>query len=294
MLGDGLGPVGIGNVWFVNNGGSDSASGKTPTTPFKHMERVFEKIADNDVICVWGDIREQITAPLGITGVRVIGVTGGNTRHDDGVRWREEAVAANAPLLTIRNQGWEFQNILFVPETGYSAIRAHRAESATYPDSSHFIVRSCKFIGNVAIGSFGGNGIEDWGGNHHYIVEDSEFNELTYAIYAPPGSPGIAAPLRDVIRRNLFRSNKNDVCMDMNQGLVMHNVFTDVYHAVNHPNTVNLAFTSDVSGGNRVLDNWFGDATANITVAKGFKPSTGDQWRNWVTDAADPVVAVPV
>lgn len=282
-----------GKILYVNPDIVTPGNGLKWGAAFDTMAEALATIDDHGIIFFIGTIKEQLLAPLGVQGVKIIGAAGGNNRHDDGARWREEDTAANKPLLTIREQGWEFHNILWVPETGYSAIRAHRAETASYPDSSHFIVDRCKFVGNVAYGSFGGNGIEDWGGNHHYIVRNCEFNMLTFCIYAPAGSPGIAAPLRNVIRENIFQGNKNDICMDGSHCLIYRNVFWDVYHGTNHPNTVNMAYTSDVSGANRVLENHFGDATANIVIAKGFKPSTGDMWRNWVTDAADPIVAVP-
>ncbi|MCK9599844.1 MAG: hypothetical protein M0R06_12445 [Sphaerochaeta sp.] len=284
-----------GNTVFVHSVlGNDNASGRNWDRAVKTMEEAFSRVEDHGIIAAIGTFAEQgVLAPLGVQGVRVVGMAGGRTRHDDGVRWKESTVAENTFLVAIREQGWEFHNILFVPESGYAAIRAWRAEDATYPDSSHFIVRRCKFIGPGAIGTFTGKGIEDWGGNHHYLVEECEFDELEFAIVAPAGSPGIAAPLRDIIRFNKFEGNKNDICMDMSKGLVQGNIFRNAYNNPAHLNTINLAYVSDVSGANLVVDNHLGDATANIVIAKGFVPSTGDQWRNWVTDAADPIVAVP-
>lgn len=284
-----------GAVVYVDSvNGHDTASGKNWTRAVKTMEEAFSRVETNGIIAAVGVFAEQgVLAPLGVTGVKVVGMAGGRTRHDGGCRWKESLVAENTFLVAIREQGWEFHNILFVPETGYSALRAWRAESATYPDGSHFIVRRCKFIGGGGIGTPVGRGIEDWGGCHHYLVEECEFNDLEFAIFAPAGSPGIAAPLRDTIRFNKFEGNKNDICMDMSKGVVQGNLFRNVYNNPAHLNTVNLAYLSDVSGANLVVDNHLGDATANIVIAKGFKPSTGDTWRNFVTDAVDPIVTVP-
>jgi len=45
-------------------------------------------------------------APLGITGVRIIGVPGGNVRDDDGAKWYTPASAtAGKALIEIREQG---------------------------------------------------------------------------------------------------------------------------------------------------------------------------------------------
>ena len=296
-------PVAGPEIYVDTVKGAAGRSGQSWEKAISTMDEAFDKLAEYELdtgvnvnhaaIYVIGTVAEQLTAPLGVQGVKIIGCAGGRPRHDDGVRWKEAATATNAPLLTLREQGWELHNILMVPETGYSAIRAHRAESATYPDSSHFIVRGCKFIGNVAIGSAGGIGIEDWGGNHHYLVEDCEFNELVSAIIAPAGSPGIAAPLRNTIRRNVFSGNTHDIRMDGSRCIVQGNIFRTKYHGTTHPSTVNLAYTSDVATGNTVIDNYFADAAADVTIAKGYKPSTGDVWRNKVTNTAADIVAVP-
>jgi hypothetical protein len=284
-----------GDIRYVDTvNGSNNNSGKSWSRAKLTMAAALAAVDDHGVVGVVGDIREQITAPLGLQGVRIVGMAGGRTRHDDGVRWREATVAGNAALITIREQGWEFHNILFVPQNAYAAIRAHRAESASYPDSSHFIVRGCKFIGPNGIAGAQGKGIEDWGGNHHYLVEECEFNDLEFAIVGPAGSPGIAAPLRDIIRRNIFAQNKHDICMDMSKGIVQENIFRTAFNGSTHPNTINLAYLSDVSGANLVLDNHVADSNTDLADnTKGFVPSTGDTWRNWAAGTVDPVVAVP-
>ncbi|MCK9599543.1 MAG: hypothetical protein M0R06_10920, partial [Sphaerochaeta sp.] len=162
--------------------GSDVNSGLSWSNALKTMTKAMTKIDDNGIIAILGDVREHVTAPLGVTGVRIIGAAGGRTRHDNGVRWREAVTAGDAPLLTLREQGWEVHNILFVPQDTYSAIRLRREESATYPDASHAIIRGCKFIGGVAHGSHAGMGIEDYGGMHHVLIKGCEFSELDGAI----------------------------------------------------------------------------------------------------------------
>jgi hypothetical protein len=279
-------------LWVDTVSGSDLHSGVSPETALQTMAAAFAAVADNGTVYVKGVVAEQISAPLGVQGVKVIGYAGGRPRHDDGARWKQAAVAGNAPLVIIHEQGWEFRNILFVPQTGYSAIKAWRAEDAAHPDSSHFIVGGCKFIGNVAFGSAGGIGIEDYGGNHHYLVEDCEFAQLVSAIVATNVS--IAAPLRNTIRRCVFDGNTNDVAFNGSRCVVADNRFMTAYHVSAHPVTVNLAYTVDPATGNHVTGNIFADAVGNVTVAKGYKPSTGDVWRNKVTDTAADIVAVPI
>ncbi len=295
---EGFGEIAFKNavVYVDTVNGNDNNTGKGWSTAVKTMADAFDKVADQGVIAVVGTIAEQaVVAPLGVYGVRVVGLAGGNSRHDGNFpRWKQETVAANDALVIIREQGWEFHNILFVPESGYGAIKAWRAEDATHPDSSHFIVRHCKFIGPGGIGTPQGYGIVDFGGNHHYVVEESEFNDLDTAIVAGlAGDPGIAAPLRDIIQRNIFGGNKNDIYFNASRCVIRENLFQTKYHATDHPNTVNLAPTSDPGTGNHVLKNFFADATADVTIAKGYKPCAADVWRNYVTDAADEVVAIP-
>jgi hypothetical protein len=281
-------------VWVDTVNGADGRNGASPEQAVATMAAAFALASTNGFIYVTGDVREHVTAPLGVYGVKIVGITGGRARHDHGVRWRPAAVAGDAPLLTLREQGWEVHNVLFVPQNTHSAIRCWRAEDAVHPDSSHFIVANCKFIGPNDIGGAQGIGVEDWGGNHHYLIQDCEFNDLEFAIVAPAGSPGIAAPLRDTIQRCYFESNKHDICMDMSKGRVLDNTFRTAYHVTAHPNTINLAYTSDVTGRNLVKGNSLADIATDVTIAHGYKPSTGDTWRNQVTNTAADIVAVPI
>lgn len=281
-------------LWVDTVNGNNGWAGTSPETAYATMATAFAAVLDNGTIYVKGDVREHLTAPLGIQGVKVIGYTGGRNRHDDGVRWREAAVAGNAPLVIVHEQGWEFHDILFVPQTGYSAIKFWRAEDASHPDGSHAIVKNCKFIGNVAIDAAGGIGIEDFGGMHHQLIEDCEFENLVSGIVATNVS--IAAPHRNMIRRNIFQLCTNDIRLNGARSWIMDNLFQMAYHATNHPVTLDLTHTADAgsaNNGNYVLNNIFADAAADVTIAKGYGPATGDVWRNKVTNTAADIVAVP-
>ena len=254
----------------------------------------------NSRIFVVGDVREQFTAPLGVFGVKIIGATGGRPRHSteggvcvegNGCSWRELATAGDAPLITLRQQGWEIHNILMIPESGYSAVKLHRAESATYPDASHFKATGVKFISG---GTRVGYGIEDVGGAYHVGVEDCEFQNLEFAWKQT--SVGIDSPTSHLWQRNIFNGCKTDISMNAKSCVFKDNMFQTPYDVTTHPTTLNLIATADrgvATAKNLVLGNYFADAAADVTIAKGYKPATGDIWRNHVTDAADPVVAVP-
>lgn len=264
----------FGNFWFVNPNTNSPGDGTSPQTPYTTMAQAFASVGDNDVICFINKIREQLVAPLGVTGVRVIGVPGGNVRDDDGAKWFAPASpVAGQALVEIREQGWEFHNFLMTPDnTGGAAIKAHRAESATFPDSSHFICRNMRFVGA------GGTpiGIEDVGGNHHYIVDNCEFQTLTTAIKC--SSTAIAVPLRITIIRNKFLNNTNDIDTALSFSLVQDNrFFSDT------TKTVVIA-----GGGNNVVTgNIFPNAIADIDPAHGYDGNSTDVWNgNLVTDQA--------
>ena len=294
-------PVAGPEIYVDTVKGAAGRSGQSWEKAISTMDEAFDKLAEYELdtgvnvnhaaIYVIGTVAEQLTAPLGVQGVKIIGCAGGRTRHDDGVRWKEEATATNAPLLTLREQGWELRNILMVPETGYSAVKLHRAESATYPDASHAIFGGCKFIGNVAIGSAGGIGIEDYGGMHHVLVEDCEFANLVSAIVATNAS--IAAPLRNVIRRNTFELNTHDIRLNASHCVIQANLFKTVWNTTTHPNIINLQYTADAATGNHVIDNYFSDAAAAVLISKGYKASTGDVWRNFTATEAAALAGVP-
>ena len=299
MFGQAVAPWG--NQWYVDTvNGGDTNPGDSKDSAFASFTEAFTHIDSNDVIWAKGDIREQITAPLGIYGVKIIGAPSGRPRHSteggtvvdgNGVSWREESTAGDAPLLELRQQGWEVHNILMIPQSGYSAIKLHREETATYPDASHFIASGVKFISG---GTRVGYGIEDYGGAYHIGVFGCEFYGLEFAYN--PTNVSIAAPNAHIWERNTFSGNKHDIVMNALGCQFRRNFFLTPYDGTTHPNTLNLAYTADAglaTNKNVTFQNTFADAAADVTIAKGYKPGTGDIWRNWVTNTAADIVTVP-
>lgn len=303
---------------FVNpQTGRTGATGLDWGNALSTMDEAFDRLdspkffssefTDNARIFVVGTITEQLSTPLGVYGVKIIGAVGGTHRHgtEGGTAvtnfasyWTYPASGStDAALLTMKCKGWEIENFLMVPKNAYACVRFHNADDLTVAMSGSNVVRKCKLIGPNGIGGAQGRGVEDHGGNHNYLIEDCQFMDLEYAIGAGiatgGGDPGIAAPLRNTIRNNVFESNKNDIYMNASRCMILDNHFRTVYHATAHPNTVNLAATQDVATGNSVIGNYFADAAANVTIAKGYKPSTGDVWRNYVSNTAAQIVTVP-
>jgi hypothetical protein len=293
----------FGNEWFYDSTASTTGNGKNPDQPTTDFETLLGAVGNRDVIYCAGDIRAQVTAPQDVFGVRIIGAVAGRPRHvtDSGVvitgngcAWREEATAAGAPLLTLREQGWEIHNILMTPESGYSAVKLHRTELSAAMDASHFVARGVRFSGG---GSQVGLGIEDYGGNSHCSVLGCEFDNLEYGIYQ--SNAGIDWANRWLIgglgadESNFFRGNKNDIVLNGKMNRIVGNVFGTVYDGTTHPKTVDVKGTADGSVANYVLGNFFKDNAADVTIAKGYIPATGDVWRNKVANTAADIVTVP-
>lgn len=259
------------------------------SSEFVHNSRVF----------IRGDVREQFDAPDGLYGVKLIGQPNGRPRHStsggvvvdkNGCSWRELATAGNRSLIRIEGQGWEIENILFVPESGYAAVRLYRTATDSV-DASHMIVRRCKFI---SPGTRVGYALEDYGGAYHLLVEDNEFVNLEFAWKQT--DVGQASPSAHLWRRNIFDSCKTDIAGNFVASLFEDNRFQTKYDGTTHPTTLNLASTADAgvaTRSNMVLNNVFADAAADVTIAKGYKPATGDIWRNKVSNTAADIVTVP-
>ncbi len=288
----------FGTQWFVNTvTGADGNDGRSPLTPFKTMGRALAfsdgsaNVGPNDTIWFVGTVREQLVAPLtktiagtarAVTGVSICGMPGGNVRDDDGAKWTTPVSGAvvGRALIEIRQQGWEFHNFLMTPQaTGGACIKAHRNEDATYPDSSHFVVNRMRFVGA------GGTpvGIEDVGGNHHYIIQNSEFQTLTFAITCT--STGIAVPLRNTIRCNKFMGNTNDIATSLTDSAIQNNIFfTAGAGAVNK--VVSTTYNAAQGGGNMVLLNQFNNTEVQIAPGSGFTGAATDVWMNYVNNQA--------
>lgn len=260
--------------YFVDTTREYSGDGLSPGTAFLTMAEALAAVTDHGAIYFVGKVREQLVAPLGVQGVKIIGSAGGNIRDDDGAKWYTPASpVAGKALIEIREQGWEFHNFLMTPDaTGGAAIKAHRAENATYPDSSHFVCRGMRIVGA------GGTpiGIEDVGGNHHYLLDGCEFQTLTTAVLC--SSTSVAVPLRNTIRGCKFLENTNDIDSAMSYGLIEGN-----YFFTDSTKTVVIAG----GGHNMVVGNVFPNAVADIDPAHGYDGETTDIWAgNIVTDQA--------
>jgi hypothetical protein len=273
-----VGPSVFGRTWFVNTvTGSDGNDGQSTDSAFLTMDRAFDSVGDNDTIYFIGTVREQLVAPLGVTGVSIVGMAGGGVRDDDGAKWTYPASGATAggALLLVRQQGWSVSNFLMTPEpTSGAAIELRRNEDATYPDASHFIATGMRFVGIDVTTTYG---IRDIGGCSNVLVDNCEFYLLTTGYYC--SSTAIAVPLRCKIINSRFLQNTNDIICPMSYCVVQNNRF------------FSSAATEkvEISGGgyNVVTANVFPDAAADIDPAHGYDGNATDIWTgNLVGDQA--------
>jgi hypothetical protein len=258
----------------------------------------FADLAPNlksrDVIILGGVLKEQAIAPTGIMDVLVIGAanrprqaTSAGVPIGGGATWMSPtSPVATTPLIEVREQGWTFDNIFFAPVASSACIRLARVAGAEYKGASHALIRGCKFAG----GGSGGIGVEDVGGCYNVTIEDSEFESLTGTAIKTI-STGVAIPLENKIVRNRFNACTNAIAVSLSDSLVAWNVIRQTANDTNQK--INVVAVSGQGLNNFVVKNLLPDATANVTIAKGYKPGTGDVWRNWVTDSADEIVAVP-
>lgn len=278
----------INNVWYL------FPQGGGPRGSFATFAALAPNLKNRDLIYLSGVLQEQATAPAGIRDVTILGAanrprqaTSGGVPTGGGASWLAPTTpVALTPLLILREQGWQIENIQFAPVASSACIRLARAETTALNDASHAIIRDCYFVGGGAAGI----GIEDVGGCSRVLIEDNRFELLTGT--AIKGiSTGIAVPLGWVVRRNQFLRNTNAIAMSSSQGLVADNYFNQAANDAN--NKINLVSVAAQGDLNMVLMNFFSDLAANVTIAKGYKPGTTDVWRNYMVDGTANTVGVP-
>jgi hypothetical protein len=279
----------IGRTFFV------FPDGNGPRNSFTTMTDVFNHLRSRDTIILGGVLREQVVAPLDVYDVTVIGAanrprqaTSGGSPTGGGACWLPPtSPTATTPLLELRAAGWSISNIEFTPVNASAAIRLTRSASVDTIDASHTTISDCLFGANGGTTSIG---VEDNGGCSRVAIVNNRFEGLAGTALLSLNTAA-AVPLGWRIAYNQFLRNTNAIAMSLTQALIDWNVINQTANDAN--NKMNLVSVAGQGSLNQVLHNVFSDAAANVTIAKGYKPGTTDVWRNWVTDTADYIVAVP-
>lgn len=260
------------NHWWVDgNLGAPSQSGEDRSAPLKTMAAALAKVASGDTIHVRGNIAENLTAPAGIFGVTIIGPSP-RMRHPDAhtgnngytsMVWK--AAVQTDPLFIVRQQGWQFVNILFDAPTSDACLEFIRDAAAgdSERDSSHAAVIECRFVS-------GATGILISGGENVFNVHvlNSTFSGLTDAI----DSPGAYAHEWQIIN-NKFLNNTNHIDSGFTNSVIQHNTFGKfttmaIDLSGGATNSVNWnSFSGDYDakylGG--TSDDWSGNSSMDIT-----------------------------
>lgn len=254
------------NTYFVDpNTGDDDNSGKSWSRAFATMAAAFAVLGSGDRVYFVGNISEHLTTPLArAQNVTIIGATT-RPRHADthpgggelsGATWK--SAGTNSPLLTLRNAGWRFVNILFAAHASNSAVTLERNATETAAgefDASHAEFMGCRFAS-------GAYGINDTGGCFNVGLYENSFEALTTACILGVGNIGVGQSQWH-IRNNHFNGFTNGVKIAGHGCVIEGNFFTDG----GTPNTTYVLNTNNGGGENNfVVRNYFQTLTANFNT----------------------------
>lgn len=282
--------------YFVdgNYGVDRTDGGRSADRPLKTMDKLFDiwsastaskQRAAGAVVWAKGNIAEHLITPTGVPDVTIIGC-GTNPRHPDthplncersSFIWKSAGTAS--ALLTVRNPGWRFINVLFSGHASHPSLLLERTgdEDATEQDASHMMVLGCRFAS-------GGYGIRDTGGTFNVKVIGNHFGAVTEAILGV-GNIGVGQ-LAWHIKNNHFNNMTNGVKIAGHECWITGNVFTDG----GTPGTTYVLNTSNGGGrDNFIYGNVFQTATANFNTPDIVGNAT-DVWFNNSIDATSPGV----
>jgi hypothetical protein len=256
--------------YFVNSyAGSDGNKGRSAGNAFATLDKAMDVIEANNasgaVVFAVGNFVENITAPAGIFDVSIIGC-GTSPRHGDAhtgnngyftMSWR--ASSQTSPCITLQQQGWRLQNILFDCPTTAAAISLPRNASAgdAERDSSHAQIFGCRFTA-------GQNAIQAAGTENVFNVQivNNIFNDSTGFSIVSAG----AYAYRWLIQGNTFINNAGHIDVGFNQTAITGNTFGK-----------SSAGYIDLTGGadNSVCGN---QLAGTYSVVGGYTAGTNDFW----------------
>jgi hypothetical protein len=282
-------PVKKGTCYFVDAlNGSNANNGRTWASPFLTMAKAFSVLESGDTIMFVGKVREQLTTPVQVFDVTIIGA-GNRPRHADAEpepvggssasTWTTPASGATTdPLVTVLQQGWRFVNILFAGPSDESCVELFRNGGAgdLERDASHAEFIGCRFAS-------GQDGIVASGGIYGVLVQDCRFLAMTgYAIKSVVGAGIGAGDTSWQVFGNQITGCANGVLLSAITCAVKGNYFDDG----GTPNTttvLNMTGSAGGSGNNFIVDNYFQTTSANFNTPDIVGNAT-DVWRNFNID----------
>ena len=273
-----------GAIYFVDANIAASGDGLSWGNAFKTMAEAFAVIGSGDTIIFRGKVLEQLTTPVQVFDVTIIGA-GNRPRHADSTpdggqdaanSWVVPAApAAATPLVKVLQQGWKFINILFAGPADAASVLLFRDGGAgdAERDASHAEFHGCRFAS-------GQDGIEASGGPYNIGIYGCRFHDLTgYCINHTAGA-GIAACYRWQIVGNDFSKCANWIDkFDGNSWEILNNTITQI--------TTNYIDTSGGAGYNTIVGNRFSVAAAAFDPTGKVKGHATDVWSNYLIDAIE-------
>lgn len=308
---NGLNPAVVGRIWYVtgeqpspalNTGlvqGSDSNTGRAPTSAFATIARVFEFIDNFDIIVLSGVFREQVVAPDGVFDVTIMGganrprqATSGGVATGGGASWLAPASpVATTPLLELTRQGWVLSNIQMAPVASSACVRLTRSAVTDLIDASHAVFDNMYFVGGGALGI----GIEDNGGCGGVLVTNSRFQALLDTAIKSLNTAA-AVPLGWQIGNqnggNRFQQNLNDIKMSLSYSAIENNKFMTAGSGSTNK-VISDIFISGQGGNNSILLNQFSNTAAQIQISNGYSGASTDNWQNYSNNQAALAVGNP-
>lgn len=256
---------------------------------FDTMAEAFAVLASGDRIFFRGKITESLVAPVQVFDVTIIGV-GNRPRHADSTpdggqtataTWQYgTATIANCKVL---QQGWRFENILFVgPTSVQPTIWLYRDAGSgdDERDASHAEIVGCRFAS-------GYNAISDTGGCYGVGIYGNRFVSQTNFAILGVGNIGVGQSAWHIVD-NQFDANANHIKIAGFACVIKGNTFDDG----GTPNTTVVCNTNNGGGANNfVVGNYFQTSTANFNSPDCVGAAT-DVWNNANFDTAAPGIIV--
>lgn len=265
--------------------GGNGNSGLSWGAPLLTMAAAFARIASGDRIYFRGKIREQLTTPVQIFDVAIIGAAN-RPRHADatpaggesGATWTTPASGASTttPLLKVIQQGWRIENFVMAGPSAAACVQTFRDGGADNAerDASHFEAHNVRFAS-------GRDGIEDSGGCYNVGIFDCSFHDLTeYCVKFTVGA-GIGIGYRWQFKRNR--------CFDCGKWILYPSTGKEweIQDNVVVKITTPGIDTSGGAGGNVVTGNVFDIAAADFDPVGLFTADATDIWSNCLKDAIE-------
>jgi hypothetical protein len=279
--------VKVGKIYHVDpaNGraGNDGFGWETACLT---MAAAFAKLESGDTIYFKGKVIEQISTPVEVFDVTIIGV-GNRPRHIDGTAkagsestamWTTPAVpVTTTPLCTVRQQGWRFINILFAGPSAKSCVQLFRdaGEGDAERDGSHAEFYNCRFASGM-------DGIEQSGGCGHVGVYGCFFTSLTGFAIRSTGGAGVGYPIRWELISNRFLDNVNCVKIPAIGWNVIDNSFMTTTTEV-----LDLTNADAAAANNVVVGNRFNILAADFDPTGKVRGSATDVWSNYLLDTIE-------